>query len=85
MGRRFILDGSRDLPQSRANETDYAIPRLRAGSPAQQCAKQKMFGTLLAMAPSPSSYRAAKKSHGQLGDFFAALKNGRGERGKGGA
>jgi hypothetical protein len=30
----------------------------------------------------PHCYRAAKKSHGQLGDFFAALKTGeeRGER-----
>lgn len=40
---------------------------------AQQCAKQKAFGTLLAMAPSPAFYWAAEKSHGQLGDFFAAL------------
>jgi len=59
----------------RASEGDrlcqYQGCRLGA---AQQCAKQKAFVTLLAMAPAPAFYWAAKKSHGRLGDFFAALK-----------
>jgi len=41
---------------------------------AQHCAKQKAkaFGTVLATAPSPTFYKAAKKPLGYLGGFFAA-------------
>ena len=47
--------------------------RLRAGG-REHCAKQKAFGTVLATAPSPAFYRAAKKPLGHMGGFFAALK-----------
>jgi hypothetical protein len=80
----FNPDQKSGSTEGRTDETrlcQYQGCGLRA---AQQCAKQKAFGTLLAMAPSPASYREAKKSHGQLGDFFASLKSGRGERWKGG-
>jgi len=53
--------------------------RCRTGG-REHCAKQKAFVTLLATAPSPASYRAAKKSHSQLGDFFAALNQKRERR-----
>jgi len=59
---------SEDLP----SETNQgASPRLQAGG-REPGAKQKAFGTVLATAPSPAFYLAAKKSRGQLGDLFAA-------------
>ena len=47
--------------------------RLRAGSRAAlRQTKTKAFGTVLATAPSPTFYKAAKKPLGHLGGFFAA-------------
>jgi len=71
---------SEDLP----SETNQgASPRLQAGG-REPGAKQKAFGTVLATAPSPAFYLAAKKSHGQLGDLFAASEKPERERWKGG-
>ena len=72
--RGFNPDRKSGFTEGQTNEIrlcQYQGCRLGA---AQQCAKQKAFGTLLAMAPSPAFYWAAEKSHIQLGDFSAALK-----------
>jgi|WetSurMetagenome_2_1015567.scaffolds.fasta_scaffold995622_1 hypothetical protein len=65
-------------------ETDGANTEVTGWGLAQQRAKQKAFVTLLAIAPSPVFYWAAKMSQVHLGDIFAALKNGKEERGKAG-
>lgn len=75
MGHAFSLDWKADRPKCEPMNTNCGL------GAAQQCAKQKLFGTLLAMAPSPVFYWTAKNSHGQLGDFFAALKKAGEERG----
>jgi hypothetical protein len=55
------------------------IRRLQAGG-REHSAKQKAFGTVLATAPSPAFYWAAKKPLSHMGGFFAALiKSGRRE------